>query len=53
MWRRVRKIGILGGMGPAATVDFLTKIVAATPAHCDQSTSPLARQQQCQIITTS
>jgi aspartate racemase len=41
MWRRVRKIGILGGMGPAATVDFLTKIVAATPAHCDQEHIPV------------
>lgn len=41
MWRRVRKIGILGGMGPAATVDFLAKIVAATPAHCDQEHIPV------------
>lgn len=34
-------IGILGGMGPAATVDFLGKLVALTPAHCDQEHLPV------------
>lgn len=29
-------IGVLGGMGPAATVDFFRRIVAATPADRDQ-----------------
>ena len=29
-------IGVLGGMGPAATADFYRKIVLATPAHRDQ-----------------
>lgn len=29
-------LGVLGGMGPAATVDFLAKFVAATPACRDQ-----------------
>ncbi|WP_216902518.1 aspartate/glutamate racemase family protein [Nocardia alni] len=29
-------IGVLGGMGPAATVDFYAKLVAATPADVDQ-----------------
>jgi aspartate racemase len=29
-------IGILGGMGPAATADFYSKLVAMTPAHSDQ-----------------
>lgn len=29
-------LGVLGGMGPAATVDFLAKIQAATPAKHDQ-----------------
>lgn len=29
-------IGILGGMGPMATVDLFQKIVAQTPAICDQ-----------------
>ncbi|MER8634073.1 amino acid racemase [Mesorhizobium opportunistum] len=34
-------IGILGGMGPAATVDFMSKIVRATPATIDQDHIPL------------
>ena len=29
-------VGILGGMGPAATVDFYAKLLAATPAVSDQ-----------------
>ena len=29
-------IGILGGMGPAATADFYTKLVALTPGATDQ-----------------
>jgi aspartate racemase len=29
-------VGILGGMGPAATADLYTKIIAATPAERDQ-----------------
>ncbi|WP_231446790.1 cysteate racemase [Brevibacterium zhoupengii] len=31
-----RTVGILGGMGPAATVDFYDKLVRATPATRDQ-----------------
>lgn len=31
-----RIIGILGGMGPAATADFYSKLVALTPVHRDQ-----------------
>lgn len=34
-------LGILGGMGPAATVDFLGKFVALTPASCDQEHLPV------------
>lgn len=34
-------LGILGGMGPAATADFFTKLVALTPATCDQEHIPL------------
>lgn len=29
-------VGVLGGMGPAATADFYSKLVAATPADRDQ-----------------
>jgi aspartate racemase len=34
--RRTRTVGVMGGMGPAATVDFLHKLVDATPARSDQ-----------------
>lgn len=33
-------LGVLGGMGPMATVDFLAKFVAHTPASNDQSHIP-------------
>jgi aspartate racemase len=29
-------IGILGGMGPEATLDLMRRVVAATPAACDE-----------------
>lgn len=34
-------IGVLGGMGPMATVDFVTKIINQTPARSDQEHLPL------------
>jgi aspartate racemase len=34
-------LGVLGGMGPLATVDFLRKLVEATPAPTDQDHIPL------------
>lgn len=34
-------VGILGGMGPAATADFYRKLVAATPADRDQDHIPV------------
>jgi aspartate racemase len=34
-------VGVLGGMGSAATADFLTKLVALTPAQCDQEHLPV------------
>ena len=34
-------LGVLGGMGPLATVDFLAKLVAATPAADDADHVPL------------
>jgi aspartate racemase len=33
-------LGILGGMGPLATVDFMRKLIAATPATRDQEHIP-------------
>ena len=33
---KTKVLGVLGGMGPAATLDFLTKVQAYTPAKTDQ-----------------
>jgi aspartate racemase len=41
--------GVLGGMGPLATVDFLTKVIEVTPARCDQDHIPLLVHQVPQI----
>lgn len=35
------RVGILGGMGPAATADFYRKLVEATPARRDQDHIPV------------
>jgi len=40
MTARPALIGVLGGMGPLATVDFLDKLVRSTPARCDQDHVP-------------
>lgn len=34
-------LGILGGMGPAATTDFMHKVIRLTPANCDQEHLPM------------
>lgn len=34
-------IGVLGGMGPLATVDFMAKVVQLTDAACDQQHLPM------------
>ena len=31
-----RLVGVIGGMGPEATVDFMARVIAATPAEADQ-----------------
>ena len=33
-------LGVLGGMGPLATADFFNKLLAATPATCDEDYIP-------------
>ena len=43
------KIGVAGGVGPAATVDFLDKIVRNTPARCDQEHLKVVVEQNPQI----
>ncbi|MDV7341213.1 amino acid racemase [Terasakiella sp. A23] len=42
-------IGILGGMGPLATVDFMKKITNATPAKKDQDHLPIVAYSVPQI----
>ncbi|MGF1690188.1 aspartate/glutamate racemase family protein [Photobacterium kagoshimensis] len=37
----LKTLGILGGMGPLATVTFMQKIIARTPAHNDQEHIPM------------
>ena len=46
---RRRLVGVLGGMGPAATIDFMAKVIAATPATLDQDHVPLLVYQATQI----
>lgn len=43
------KVGVVGGVGPAATVDFLKKIVLATDAERDQDHIKLVVEQNPQI----
>ncbi len=42
-------IGVLGGMGPLATVDFFSKLIAATPAVRDSDHVPLLIQSDPRI----
>ncbi len=43
------KIGILGGVGPSATVDFMNKIIKNTPAQKDQDHIKMVVEQNPQI----
>jgi aspartate racemase len=43
------KLGVVGGVGPAATVDFLNKVVRSTPARRDQDHLRLLVEQNPQI----
>lgn len=46
----MRKIaGVLGGMGPDTTVDFMAKVIAATPAQKDQDHARLLVDQNPQV----
>jgi aspartate racemase len=40
-------LGVLGGMGPLATADFLRKLVKKTPAHVDQEHVPVLLYGDC------
>jgi len=43
------RIGVLGGMGPLATADFMAKLVYATPAAHDQDHFPVSVDSTPQI----
>ena len=36
----MKKLGILGGMGPAASAEFINRLIKKTPATCDQDHIP-------------
>jgi aspartate racemase len=42
-------IGVLGGMGPLATVDFFSKVISATPAKGDADHVPMLIQSDPRI----
>lgn len=46
-----RKIGVIGGMGPAATAHFLTRLVALTPAKEDAEHIPVLVDNNPQIAS--
>lgn len=43
------KLGILGGVGPSATVDFMNKVIQNTPASKDQDHIKMVVEQNPQI----
>jgi len=36
----MKRLGILGGMGPAASAEYVTRLIKQTPATCDQEHIP-------------
>ena len=49
MSKPIRVLGVLGGMGPLATVDFLRKLIEETPATRDQDHIPVIAYSVPQI----
>jgi aspartate racemase len=47
--QRPFKLGVVGGVGPAATVDFLRKLISNTPVHRDQEHLKVLVEQNPQI----
>jgi len=43
------RLGILGGMGPAASAEFVNRLIAQTPATCDQEHIPFVLWNNPQI----
>lgn len=48
-----RRIGILGGMGPEATVELMSRLIAATPARDDSDHIPLLVDMNPQVPRAS
>lgn len=42
-------LGVLGGMGPQATVDFMARVIALTPATSDQDHIPMVVHNNPQV----
>lgn len=42
-------VGVLGGMGPEATVDFMSRVIAMTPANVDQDHVPMVVHNNPQV----
>ena len=45
----IKRLGVLGGMGPAASAEFMVRLVAQTPATCDQEHIPFVLWNNPQI----
>jgi aspartate racemase len=45
----MKRLGIFGGMGPAASAEFVTRLVAQTPATCDQEHIPFVLWNNPQV----
>jgi len=45
----MKRLGILGGMGPAASAEFVNRLVQQTPANCDQDHVPFVLWNNPQI----
>ncbi|MCA8933236.1 MAG: aspartate/glutamate racemase family protein [Rhodospirillaceae bacterium] len=46
---RLRRVGVLGGMGPEATIHFMARVLALTPAEDDADHVPLVVDQNTQV----
>lgn len=49
MSARTKIVGVLGGMGPAATLDFFARVLALTPAKTDQDHIRLIIDSNAQV----
>jgi aspartate racemase len=45
----MKRLGVLGGMGPAASAEFVTRLLAQTPATCDQDHIPFVLWNNPQV----